>query len=61
MDDVCITFHVIANSSVRKQLEKQKQNSAWLSPGDTGVSQEQLGSAAHVFPRLRAQVGISEP
>lgn len=26
MDDVCITFHVIANSSVRKKKKKQQIN-----------------------------------
>lgn len=28
MDDVCITFHVIANSSVRKS-DKVKRSGAW--------------------------------
>lgn len=61
MDDVCITFHVIANSSVRKKKtkpDKQNQNSAWSSPGMQAVSWEQLGSTAHAFPRLGTHVGI---
>lgn len=58
MDDVCITFHVIANSSVRKS-DKLNQNSARWSPGDTDVPEE-LGWATHAFPQTQDMCGILE-
>lgn len=54
MDNGCITFHVIANSSKKTKTNKQKKktNSAWqiISWGHRCVSCEQLSSTAHAFP-----------
>lgn len=57
MDGVCITFHVIANSSVRKS-DKLKQNSAWWSRAQ--AAPEELGLAAHAFPQTQDTGGILE-
>lgn len=49
MDNDCITFHVIANSSLKRK--RKKSNSAWqfISWGHKFVSNEQLGSIEHAF------------
>lgn len=52
MDNGCITFHVIANSNLKKLQTNKKTHSAWqiISWGHNFVSSEQLGSTAHAFP-----------
>lgn len=53
MDNGCITFHVIANSSKKtknKQTKKTKQCLTNNLLGTQGMSCEQLSSTAHAFP-----------
>lgn len=66
MDNVCITFHVIANSNVRKKKSDKHTNKNRTVPDDLlgtwTVSCEQLGSTAHAFlpPDSGHSVDISE-
>lgn len=51
MDNGCITFHVIANSSKKTKTNKNtKQCLTIISWGHRAVSCEQLSSTAHAFP-----------
>lgn len=54
MDNGCITFHVIANSSKKTKKQKQNKNTKQcltiISWGHRAVSCEQLSSTAHAFP-----------
>lgn len=58
MDDVCITFHVIANSSVRKSDKLNTTGPDALL--GTQALPEELGSAAHAFPQTQDTCGILE-